>query len=76
MKQVKRVFTLSKYFNGMHNSGLGGFDPAVYGTPSFEESLHPLHCMIEEIYNSGIPLGSKVEVVMKAKSKVKPKKKA
>lgn len=62
-KSVKQVFTLSKY-NGMHH-----FDKKEKGSPSFVESLAPLHFMISQLYEEGVELGTKIEVTMTTKGK-------
>jgi hypothetical protein len=67
-KQVKRIFTLSKYAGGMHT-----FNPRADGTPSFAESLSGLMFMLQELHVNGTPLGSKIEVTMTAKPKAKKK---
>jgi len=58
MKREK-VFTISKYDFGIHT-----FDEDSKGWPSFAESMNPLHYMINELYASGVKLGTKIKVTM------------
>ena len=68
IRKVRRVLTLSLYNAGRHH-----FDSEGRGSPSFAESLVPIHEMLEEMYAQGVKLGTKIKVTMKVdKSEEKP----
>lgn len=57
--RVSQKLTLSKYDGGQHH-----FKDNRYGTPSFAQSLSPIHFMIRDLYLKGAKLGSTVTVTM------------
>lgn len=63
--KVNRTLTLSKYYDGMHH-----FNPKEKGSPSFMESINPIHHIIEELFENGVPFGSSIEITMKVKKTV------
>jgi hypothetical protein len=63
--KIIRVFTLSSFEGDRHVTDEKKCTRMV--SPSFSESLVPLHNMIKDLYvENNIHLGSKVEVTMKA----------
>ena len=60
--KIEKVFTFSSYENGTHRTE-GWIDHGEHiGSPSFGESLSPLHLMIEAFKYR--PLGTKIKVTM------------
>jgi hypothetical protein len=60
-KEAKRFATLAKYYGGKYT-----YDSHEEGQPSLTGGLSIVVEMIEELYNLGTPLGSKIEITMKA----------
>lgn len=57
--KVEQTLTLSKYDFGNHS-----LEQDAPGRPCFLESLNAIDAMIVDLYNQGVPIGSKIKITM------------